>query len=69
MSSVTKIQLCGELKEENFSLRKTIVDLNELLQYSYASHIAGGSIEHGASNDICYALASSSSHVIKLPIC
>ena len=67
MLSVTEIQLCSELKEQDFSLRKTIVDLNELLQY--ASHVAGGSIEHGASKDICYALASSSSHVIKLPIC
>ena len=34
------------VNEDDFSLRKTIVDLNELLQYSYASHVAGGSIEH-----------------------
>ena len=42
------------------------MDLNESLQYSCAR---GGSIQHGVSKAICYAVAASSSHVIKLPIC
>ena len=60
----------GELKEKDPSLRKTIVPNWWIWMNILAPPTSrGGSIQHGASKAICYALASSSSHVIKLLIC